>query len=98
MQSGESYEEAASREYEEELGSNSEIRFTHKALYDDPFNPGLKKFVVIYEASHNGPFNFNEEELAAVEFLSLDKIKHMLDLGEKFHPELTFLLQEYYLA
>jgi len=36
---------------------------------------------------------FNEE-VDSVNFFSLDQIKEMIKMGDKFHPELLFLINE----
>ncbi len=94
VQSGETYEEAALREFQEELGTTAEITFASKDLYDD--GKGLKKFLVTFKTNLNGPFNINPEEVEKVEFFSLNKIQEMINNGEKFHPELLFLLKKHF--
>jgi isopentenyldiphosphate isomerase len=94
VQAGESYEEAALREYEEELGTKSKIEFFSKDDYQGTGTP--KKFVVSFKAKFNGQFNHDPEAVERVEFFSINKIKQMIDKGEKFHPELLFLLKKYF--
>lgn len=97
VQSGESYEKAALRELKEELGIKSKINFAYKDIYvDQKFETGLKKFLVTFRADYNGPFKINPTEVKKIEFFSLDKIKEMINKGEKFHPELLFLLKKHF--
>jgi isopentenyldiphosphate isomerase len=92
--SGESYEQAALRESEEEIGVRLPVRFAHKDVYRDP--RGFNKFLVTYTARYNGPFAVGPEEVERAEYFSLEKIKEMVASGEKFHPELLFLLKKHY--
>lgn len=95
VQSGETYAEAAIRESEEELGFRPDIELIGNFLYvDKTHNVGLKKFLGVFKAKHPGPFTIDEEAVEKVEYFSRDEIKKMIDKGEKFHPELLFLLQE----
>ena len=94
VRSGESCEEAALREFSEELGTTSNIDFAYKDWYGD--KRGLKLLLTTFKAVSNGPFNINSDEVEKVEFFSLDKIKDMIKSGEKFHPELLFLLKNHF--
>lgn len=94
VQSGERYREAALREFQEELGTVTKIIFVYKDLYDD--GKALKKILVTFKATSNGPFNVNPKEVEKVEFFSLSKIQEMINGGEKFHPELLFLLKKHF--
>ncbi|MFT4297827.1 MAG: NUDIX hydrolase [Candidatus Woesearchaeota archaeon] len=94
VQSGESYEEAALREYKEELGAKSNIEFFSKDLYSAN---GLEKFVVAFKAKASGNFKIESRAIQKVEFFSIEQIKNMIVQGEKFHPELLFLLKKYFL-
>jgi len=95
VQAGESYEEAAIREYEEELRTKSELEFIGKTIYEKENIP--KKFLTIFKSNFNGPYNINLDEVAAVDSFSIEEIKNMIESGEKFLPELLFILEKYYL-
>jgi isopentenyldiphosphate isomerase len=95
VQSGETYEQAALREYAEELGTQSELEFFSKDLYITPNIP-LEKFIVAFKSIFEGPFNPDPKVVEKIEFFSLDKIKEMIAAGEKFHPELKFILEKYF--
>lgn len=95
VQAGESYEQAAIREYEEELGTKSAIELIGKAVYEVENKP--KKFLTIFKSNFNGPYNINLDEVASVDSFSIDEIKKMISDGEKFLPELLFILEKYYL-
>jgi len=92
VQSGETYEQAALREMQEELGVTATLEELGKDLYVDK-NRGLRKFLATFKAIHPGPFNFNHE-VERVEFFGMEKIRDMVVAGEKFHPELMFLLEK----
>ncbi len=96
VQSGETPEEAALREGQEELGKRLPITFAHKDFYEDA--AGNKKWLSTFNAPYDGPFDLNPEEVEEVRYFSKQQIQEMIDCGEKFHPELEFLLKKYYLA
>lgn len=94
VQSGESYEEAALRECMEEIGVSPKITFFHKDIYK--LENGLVKVITTFKACFEGSFSLNSNEVEKVKFFSLKQIKDMLKKGEKFHPELKFLLEKYF--
>jgi len=95
VQSGETYVEGALREFDEELGVVCAVNFFSKDLYEAEGSP--KKFVSAYKATFNGPFQPNPEDVEMVDFFTMDEVKKMIDEGEKFHPELLYLLKKYFL-
>lgn len=94
VMSGESYEEAALRESEEELGIKPKITLLHKDMYED--QRGIKKFLCTFKAFYEGPFKINPMEVEKLEFFCLCKIQQMINSGDKFHPELLFLLRKHF--
>ncbi len=94
VHSGESYNDAALRETEEELGVRAKMKFLAKDVYISTVVP--KKFLATFTARHNGPFNPNPKEVERVEFFSMDEIWRMIREGEKFHPELIFILNKHF--
>lgn len=94
VQSGENYEEAALREYEEELGIQTALTLLGNDIYEMENRP--KKFLATFTAKFNGPFEKYEDAVETVEFFPLEKIKQMIINREKFHPELLFILQKYF--
>ena len=94
VQAGESWAEAALRELEEEIGTHPSIEFVRKDVYD--IGNGLKKIIGTFRADYNGPFTVNPIEVEKVEFFTLEQIRQMIRSGEKFHPELLFLLKKQY--
>lgn len=95
VRSGETYEQAAMREYREELCATSRIEFFSKDLYVAPGSP--PKFVVAFKAVSDGPFSAGED-VESVGFFPLERIRAMVEEGQKFHPELLFLLKKYFLG
>lgn len=93
VQSGESYEEGALREYQEELGTTSKIELKAKDFYEDA---RTRKFLGTFTTVHTGPFHPNPEDVQEFRFFSFADIQGMIDAGERFHPELLFLLEKYF--
>lgn len=99
VRSGESHEEAALREMEEEAGVRTNLSFLRKDLYTSKNYDGrgdLKKILTTFKAFHNGPFKINPKEVEKIEFFNVERIQQMIDRGEKFHPELLFLLEKHF--
>ena len=92
--SGEVCEAAAVREGKEELGIEIQPEFIGKDFYRVENRPD--KFITTFITKHNGPFAFNRVEVDEVNFFSIEQIKQMVAFGDKFHPELLFLLEKYY--
>lgn len=95
--SGESYEVAARREFKEELGDDAPFQFIAKDYYEDNVvETGIKKFLSTFKTVLDKEFKVNPDEVQRVEYFSLEKIQEMINEGEKFHPELLFLLEKYF--
>lgn len=94
VRSGESYEEAALREYREELGTESELTLLGKEYYNPP---GLKKHLTTFTTTYEGPFKLGEEEVEHIAYFTLEEIENMIKDGEHIHPELLFLLKKHFL-
>lgn len=94
VQTKESYEDAALREYQEELGTTGKIEKFSKDYYEAEGTPN--KFLVTFKSIFNGPFHPDKTVVKEVDFFTIDKIKSMVNNGEKFHPELLFLLKKYF--
>ncbi len=95
VQSGENYEQAALREFAEELGTSCDIVFFSKDLYEAKGSP--VKFVTAFKAIYTGAFNPNPDDVETIDFFSLHEVQAMIERGEKFHPELLFLLNKYFI-
>lgn len=92
--SGEQYEAAAKRELKEELGIESQLELIGKVFYDAPEVADM--FLSIYKAQSRGPFNPDKNDVCEVRAFSIDEIRKMIESGEKFHPELLFILDRYF--
>lgn len=77
---GDSYEEAAKREMEEEIGIKTKL----DKLFDFRKRAGNDNEVIrAFLGKHDGPFTINKKEVNFVKFFSLDEINIMLK-KEKF--------------
>ncbi len=94
VKAGESEEEAAVRELEEETGIKTNIDFLYKDFFDVSSN--FRKILITFKSGFNGPFKINPMEVEKIEFFTIDKIKEMIKSGEKFHPEFLFLLKKHF--
>jgi len=95
VDTGETYHEAALREYHEELGITSALDIVGKDFYTAPNSPD--KFLTTFKTIFNGPFYLNPNEVSGIIAFDIADIKNMIKHGEKFHPELLFILNKYYL-
>ena len=89
---GETYEEAALREYEEELGESTKLEFLFKDLYVSEGVP--EKFLTVYKAYHEGHFAFDKEVVEDVGFFPMNKINEIIKREDKFHPELLYIIKK----
>lgn len=72
---GESYDQAAEREIQEELGIKIDLKFLKRIINDHPEHRQMQTF---YLSRSNGPFKIQNEEIDEAKFFSIDKIKEML--------------------
>jgi len=94
VQAGESYEKAVERECREELGTGGKLKKFSKDSFEPKTAP--KKFLMIYKTIHNGPFYPETDDVEKIDFFAIQEIKKMLENGDKFHPELRFILEKYF--
>ncbi|MFH1672257.1 MAG: NUDIX domain-containing protein [Pseudomonadota bacterium] len=71
VNAGDDYEETAVRESEEELGIKIEVEYLGKFLFRYPKET---EYSAIFKAYSNGPFEYNEEEISEIRFMTLDEI------------------------
>ncbi len=93
---GESYEEAARREMQEEIG----VTIPLDACGVTPFikeGTGHHKFLGTFKAVYEGVFVCDPLEVQYVQYFSPATIREMLAAGEPFHPETAMLLNHYFL-
>ena len=93
VKSGESYEEAAARELQEETFIQAKPVFLFKDVYE--YDPAARKMLASFRAEYDGQLTPGDK-VEKLEFFSLEKIGEMIKGGEKFHPELLFLLRKHY--
>jgi len=92
VQAGESYDDAVRRECLEETGVDLQPAFLRKDKFTSP--SGIM-FLATYIATFEGPFNWDTNEVERIQFFDIPTIYEMIDTGEKFHPELLFLLDQH---
>lgn len=92
--SGEDYLTAANRRYEQELGvAKPDLHFIGKTVMNDE---GCTKFISLFTTLSDGPFKVDDTQIAALEFVSVTRIREMLLTGErKFTPTFLHLFDFY---
>jgi len=93
VQKGEAYEQAAKRELEEELG----VIVPLIKILDTPYDHyKMRKFLSVFRGISEGPFNFNEEEVAGGRWFSVADVKDMVSKHQLVHPELAHVIEKLY--
>ncbi len=88
---GESYEDAALRELEEELGISAKLTYHFEHFYSDMKN---SVWGHVFSCVHNGPFTLQEEEIESGFFVStFDALA--LATRERFTPDGMEILRSY---
>lgn len=72
---GESYDQAAQREMEEELAVKANLKFVKKVINDHPEHRQMQSFYLI---RNNGPFKIQYEEVDEAKFFTITEVKNML--------------------
>ena len=85
----ETYEEAALREYQEELGTTSPLRFQNIFFCPKKF----PHFMTVFTATHEGPFKPCLDEIAELRWCTIDEIKDLI-ATEPFLEEDLFLFSK----
>lgn len=93
VDSGDSYENAAKRELQEELGIQIPLHFIEKRFVR---HASETEFWSIYLGVNDGPFpNFNVVEIDEVKFFSLERLQEASKRSDElFVPEVTKLLPD----
>lgn len=94
VSSGDTYENSANRELKEEIWISWNLVFIDKVMYTLENNHS--KFSAIFELKYDWEFNCEDGEVEIVEWFSIDEIKSMRNWWEIFHPELLYILENYY--
>jgi isopentenyldiphosphate isomerase len=92
MVPGETYEETAKRELEEETGiKDVPLKFLFKIRHTDPKND---VFTSVFKCVYDGPIKIEEDEIIHGKFMSIEKIKEIMT-KEKFTPGALNLFKKY---
>lgn len=92
---GETLEEAARRELHEELGVEAEPKFLYSYIHSNDYETEL---VYTYWCLHDGPFEFNRDEIDHVRFWPLAEIRANMEgmegsvLSDNFKHEISTYL------
>ena len=93
VQQGETYEQAAKRELEEELGLVAPLTLINESPYD---HYKMRKFLQVFRAVSEGPFNLNLEEVAGGRWFSVADARDMVKKNQLIHPELAHVIEKLY--
>lgn len=85
VESGESFEETADRELNEELGVKTKLRKLFDLRINDCTGGHDNEIMRVFAGRHDGPFKINREELDFAKFFSLEQINQLMK-KEKFTP------------
>jgi len=89
---GETYEENAKRELEEELGiKDTPLEFLFKFKLSDPDNPA---FASVFRCVYDGPIRIEKNEIIHGKFMSLEEIKKSMQ-KEKYTLEAIEVFKKY---
>ncbi len=93
VRSGETYEEAALREYDEELGTVSPLEL----LFSDVFRDnGYTKYLHVFRAELVGELKPNPAEVAEVRAFTDAELRALDSTRDRLHSELSFILARLY--
>jgi len=93
VRKGETYEQAAKRELLEELGIDAPLTKIDESPYD---HYKMRKFLQVFRAFSNGPFKFDEEEVADGRWFSVSDVRDMVKKHQLVHPELAHVIERLY--
>jgi isopentenyl-diphosphate delta-isomerase len=90
---GESYMQAANRRLSQELGVQTALQAYGKTSMNDA---GCTKFITLYLGTCDGPFAYDHNHIAKLEFHSLPALRSQCDTGERrFTPTFLHMLNFY---
>lgn len=93
VHSGESYEDAAKRVLQRELGVSAPLQFMGKTVMSDE---GCRKFIGVFTTRYEGPVKPEIDSVDEVRYAPMTEIRPMKNNGHRFTP--TFLYVWNYLA
>jgi isopentenyl-diphosphate Delta-isomerase len=91
----ESYDAAAARELEEEIGLTSKLELIEKFVYKCPVNIPTDRFISLYVCYANANIYFNDGEVADGSFMSIKDLDELIKKDENIHPQLTACVDVY---
>ncbi|MGB9577424.1 MAG: NUDIX hydrolase [Candidatus Norongarragalinales archaeon] len=93
VQTGESYEQAAARELNEELGLQLPLRKIHETNF---VLDNQNRFIHVFAAFSSETPRFADGEVAGGSFMSFDEAMALVAAGEKIHPQLDLCFRWLY--
>lgn len=90
---GESYEESALRELEEELGVTGMPLEVHFDFYGE--YAGQKVWGRVFSCVSDGPFRLQEEEVTGGAFYAIDEVGHLME-NEPFTPDGVYVFERFF--
>ena len=93
VQAGETYEQAAKRKLEEEIGLKTPITFLDKQEFHIDNH---KRFMGIYLTEAESVSNFTDGEVSNGIFLDLDSAYKLIQNNQKIHPQLKVIYEWFY--
>lgn len=93
VHAGETYQEAAARELEEELGLITPIHEAHAFVFE---SDGHKRFIKLFMAAASQGIKFLDGEVASGSFHNLEAARQLIEGNEKIHPQLIACFQWFY--
>ena len=91
--SGESYEQAALRETEEELGIKDVV--LEKVCKYESFSTRQREIRTLFLTHHEGPFKIDKREVEFVRFYCINRIKEMIAEGKNFTKGFKISLEHF---
>jgi isopentenyl-diphosphate delta-isomerase type 1 len=99
LDAGETYEIAAKRELEEELGVALPIASTDSILYLPASSATDQEFIKVFRLFHSGPFQWNAEEISEGQFFEIDYLQQWItQKPENFATAFQTIFQKFLTA
>ncbi|MDO5615450.1 MAG: isopentenyl-diphosphate Delta-isomerase [Cruoricaptor ignavus] len=95
---GETYQQAAERRLQEELGITTTITEKFHFIYKADVGDGLWEHELdyVFIGKYNGDFNLNEDEVAEIRYISMEDLdKEMTENPEHFTEWFKIILEKY---
>lgn len=87
--SGESYEVAAERELDEEVGISGDLEFLGAGIFE---NAEVRVIGHCYQVIHDGPFQFNDGEVVAADLVGPDQLAETMKSAQMVPDSVALLL------